>query len=499
MIEVVKGGMQVLTNLTEKEMEQIKEELTLDNPAYKQVKQFSRFNYTSIPPYLTFYSSMNGSLIVPRGYRIPFQHKVIRDDRIERNVLYPKFKLELRDTQKEALAEWDKDRENGMIVLQTGKGKSILGCYLAYHTKQRTLVIVQKNDLVTSWSKDIELCFGLPKEKIGLIKAGEFRIGRQFTITTIQTLSKLDSKSQRELHEKFGMVIVDECHHSPAKSYDILKLIRAKYHIALTATDMRTDGLDRVMNWMFGEVAYRGLIDENDKDIMPYKVIIKESNIKYNPPDTYLYGNTEVDEETAEKLKMAGKKIKRKPLSIHDLRDVVQKSDSFNSIVAKDILKEYTNNKSCVAFFHTKEYVRDMRDRLLNLGVPKDQIQLFYGDSKEEESVLMSRAEDKEVLITLATYSKLGEGSNIKSFERGFLVTSLNNEVGVIQSVGRLRRTKKEKTDVIIYDYHHKDVKGMRNHIDTRLKVYKEQKAIIEGYKSSNNQKGIIFRGFKRK
>lgn len=498
MIGVVKGGMQVLTNLSSEETESIKKELTLDNPDYLQVKKFSRYNYTSVPPYLTFYNSLDGDLIVPRGYKIPFKHKVVRDDRIERKVLYPKFKLELRDTQQEAFEAWNEDKENGMIVLQTGKGKSILGCCLAYATKQRTLVIVQKNDLVTSWTNDIELCFGIKKEKVGLIKAVDFKIGKQFTITTIQTLSRLDSKKQRELQEMFGMVIVDECHHSPAKSYGILKFIRAKYYVALTATDMRTDGLDKVMYWMFGNVAYRGEIDENDKDIMSYSVVLKESSIKYNPPDTYLYGNTEVDVETAEQLKRAGKRVKRKPLSIHELREVVQKSDEFNSLVAKDIIKEYNLNKSCVAFFHTKEYVRAMRDKLISLGVNKDQIQLYYGDSKEDESVLMQRAENKEVLITLATYSKLGEGSNIKAFERGFLVTSVNNEVGVIQSVGRLRRTKKGKEDVIIYDYHHPNIKGMKNHINTRLKVYKEQKAKVLDY-TSKPQQGILSRGFRRK
>lgn len=498
MISVTKGGMQILEGLTNEETEIIKKELTLDNPAYQQVKKFSRYNYTSVPPYLTFYNSVNGSLVVPRGYKIPFEYKVIRDDRIERKVLYPKFKLELRETQKEAFEAWNKDRENGIIVLQTGKGKSILGCYLAYTTKQRALIIVQKNDLITSWNNDIELCFGIKKEKVGLIKAGEFRIGKQFTLTTIQTLSKLDLQKQRELYDTFGIVIQDEVHHSPAKSYDVLKFFQAKYLIGLTATDMRTDGLDKVMYWMFGNVAYRGEIDENDKDIMPYSVVIKESDIKYNPPDTYLYGNTEVDAETAEQLKRAGKRVKRKPLSIHELREVVQKSDKFNTLVANDIIKEYNLKKSCVAFFHTKEYVRAMKDKLISLGVNKDHIQLFYGDSKEKESLLMQRAENKEVLITLATYSKLGEGSNIKAFERGFLVTSINNEVGVIQSVGRLRRTKEGKEDVVIYDYHHPNIKGMKNHINTRLKVYKEQKAKIIWVDKPNNSKGTITRGWKK-
>lgn len=848
MIEVIKGGMQVLQNVSSEEMECIKKELTLDNPAYQQVKKFSRYQYTSIPPFLTFYSTVDGKIIVPRGYKIPFEHKVIRDDRVERKVLYPKFKLELRETQKEAFEAWNKDRENGMIVLQTGKGKSILGCYLAYATKQKTLVVVQKNDLVDGWMNDINLCFGLSKDKIGLIKAGKKKIGKQITIATIQTLNRLDSEEIRELYNAFGMVILDEClvgdtlialedggfkyikdvnnndkiiggevsnkfkrkakicevtskhstlrgsythptfilprykinpkvknnftiddleevcladikvgdyvpilkkvphttknnwseeqlsfvalimadghldkrgnrvkvnvskdkdwyletftkgvksfkdvevkhsydcrgnltiwcnskeikdileftfniprgkksnnliineqiqyaplnsiksfietlfncegdlsitkesyrlnigmtskpfiqglqhllkkfgiitsyqeivrgttkhsnvyrltiggcdlnqfyseftllnrktpltqnkegfngydigdyrlvrvkkvnfteeeelvydftttshtfiangtlthncHHSPAKSYNLFKFFQAKYFIGLTATDQRPDGLQDVQYWLFGNVAYRSKEDENDEDIMPYTVKIKNSSIEYNPPDEYYYGNTIVDAETAEALRRAGKKVKRKPINPQELKKLLR-DRKFNELVARDIYKEYSAKKSCIAFLHEKEHIRELRDILIEFGVPREQIQLYYGDAKEDDSVMKQRAESKEVLITLATFAKATEGTNVKAWERGFLVTSINNEKNVIQAVGRCRRRKEGKEDVIIYDYAHPKVKGMRNHINTRLKAYKQNKAKIIWEDKPNNSKGTITRGWKK-
>ena len=75
---------------------------------------------------------------------------------------------------------------------------------------RKTLVVVQKNDLVDGWMNDINLCFGLSKDKIGLIKAGKKKIGKQVTIATIQTLNRLDSEEIRELYNAFGMVICDE-------------------------------------------------------------------------------------------------------------------------------------------------------------------------------------------------------------------------------------------------------------------------------------------------
>jgi superfamily II DNA or RNA helicase len=496
MIKVTKGGMQVLSNLTKTETDIIKDNLTLDNPVYKQVKQFSRFSYTRVPPYLQFYTTYEGSLIVPRGYEIPFPHKVVKDDRVLSPTLYPKFKLELRETQRLAYEAWDKNREKGMIVLPTGKGKSILGCYLAYATKQRALVIVQKDDLIDGWQDDFALCFGLKKgQKIGLIKAGKFHIGSQITLATIQTLNKLPEEKLRELYNKFGMIICDEVHHSPARSYEMFKYFQAKYFIGLTATDNRAE-LREVQYWMFGQVCFRCKESADDEDIMPYTAIVRESRLKYDPPQQYYYGNKIVDEDEAEHLRDIGKgkKLRRKPLDPQELKALL-KDKNFNRLVAKDIVTEYRAKKSCIAFLHEKEHIRMLRDILVASGVPESHIQLYYGDNNEKSEVLKRRAETKEVLITIATFAKATEGTNVKAWERGFLVTSLNDEKNVEQAVGRCRRRKKGKPDVKIYTYSHPNVKGMRNHIKTQLKVFKKNKAVILGNRPN---KGTVQRGWKR-
>lgn len=497
MIKVSKGGRQVLENLTNEETEVIKKDLTLKNPVYEQVKKFSKYPSTNVPPYLTYYSTVDGKLIVPRGYKIPFEHEVVLDERLEKSVLYPKFRLELRGTQQEAVDAWNLDRENGMIVLQTGKGKSLMGCYLAYTTRQKVLIIVQKTDLIDGWAEDIKLAFGLNKKNIGIIKGNQFRIGKQFTLATIQTLNNQSAENLQKLYSTFGMIITDECHHVSAKSYEMLSNFLAKYFIGLTATDMRTDGLDKVLNWLIGEVSYRGHEDAYDEDIMPYEVIVRESSIEYNPPQEYYYGYSVVDSLTAEELKRAGKYVKRKSLDPQELKKLLR-DENFNILVANDIIKEYSANKSCIGFLHEKEHIRELRDLLVSKGVPEGQIQLYYGDSKEDDSVMKQRAESKEVLITLATFAKATEGTNVKSWERAFLITSINNIKNTIQAVGRIRRRKEGKDECIVYDYTHPKVTGMSNHINTRMKAYKQNKAKIIWDTNPNKSKGNITRGWKK-
>src|SRR3712207_3552845 len=197
----------------------------------------------------------------------------------------------------------------------------------------------------------------LRPKKIGLIKAGVFRIGEQYTITTIQTLSKLPSEQLATLYDKFGMIITDECHHSPASSYDTLKYFKSKYYVGLTATDMREDGLEKVMYWMHGDVCYRHPESMDDEDIMGYSVILRQSNINYNPDDQYT------------------KDGRRVPTNSAELKKVIASSTSFNHLVAMDIKREYERNKSCIAFFHEKEHIRTMEGVLVRLGVPQEQIQ----------------------------------------------------------------------------------------------------------------------------
>lgn len=495
MINVIKEGKTTLQNLTKEQMEYIKADLTLDNPAYKQAVKFSRYDNVRIPPYLFYYKQKGSSLIVPKNYSIPYNYQIIEDRRVEnKGIVYPNIKIELRNDQAEAYKAWCENTDKGTIVLQTGKGKSILGVYCASAKKQKTLIVVQKNDLIDGWQNDIKLVLGLEKNQIGLIKAKTFRVGEQLTLTTIQTLAKLPPEKLDELVNEFGMVICDEFHRSSAKSYEVLDKFSAKYFIGLTATDMRTDGLEKVLYWRFGEVCYRSEEKVVDEDIMPYTVILRPSTLHYNPPQEYYYGNRVIDEDTAKYYMSIGKRCKRKPLDNTKLKELLR-DRTFNKMVARDILVEYLKDKSIIAFLHEKEHIRLMRDTLINMGIPENHIQMYYGDAKETDAVMKQRAESREVLITLATFSKATEGTNVKEWDTAFLVTSINNEKNVIQAVGRIRRRKPGKEECIVYDYYHPNVTGLRNHLDTRLKAYKRNKATVQGM--AKTSRGLT-RGYKR-
>jgi hypothetical protein len=59
------------------------------------------------------------------------------------------------------------------------------------------------------------------------------------------------------LVENYGHVIVDECHHVGAVSFDaILKQVKAKYVLGLTATPIRRDGQQPIIFMQCGPIRY---------------------------------------------------------------------------------------------------------------------------------------------------------------------------------------------------------------------------------------------------
>lgn len=332
MIKVHLSAVKLLTNMTNEEKEHIKEDLTYDNPQYESAKKHSRYGTGAIPPYITYYTDSKNGMIVPRGYVVPFPHRIVEDKRVYHNITYPKLQIQLRDTQKDAvdsfINHYKNDREeHGVIILPTGKGKSILGLYLARKFSQRALIVVQKDDLVDGWKQDAKLVFGLRPNQVGLIKAKDFRIGKFITITTIQTLTKLPPEKIAQLHKVFGMVIVDEFHHSAAKIYDLINYFPARFKIGLTATAMRNDGLEGVLYLYFGQKAFEFIDTGYDEDILPVTVKIRNAPTVFEPEREYRYN----------KRKRRPEPI---PIPISTVRKSISFDSGFNSMLTLDIIRQ---------------------------------------------------------------------------------------------------------------------------------------------------------------
>lgn len=521
-MKIVKTHRQTIYGLTSEQRDKIKDSLTFDNPAYKQAKRFGRSKYISIPPYLTYYSEFSvrdeygerkKALSIPIGVNvykildIPFTLSSLTDSRNEVKVKYPQFLLELRKDQEKAEMEYmyevcKKEYPKCIVQLPTGKGKSILALHIAQRLGQKTLILVHKDDLVVGWQKDIKLCFGDDID-VGLIKAKSRKVGKHITIATVQTLSRMSEEELSKYVNEFGLVVQDECHHVGLNIFNIIDKFNSKYKLGLSATPKRSDGLNFVFDLFFSGLCYKHIVTEDDEDICGCEVRVLDSNYKYKP---FVYENQVFnyydfeDEDLPDVLQFLEDipHDKRPRVPFLTIDDEVVKSNKTKIMVCKKIIEHYKQGHSIIALFTQKEHI-DIYYRHLCRYIPKDQIMLYYGDSKEKSEDMMRKAENKEVLVTLATYAKATEGTNVKSWEVEFLVSSVNNEKNVEQATGRVRRRKEGKLNpVIVYDVRYSECYSLKSHFNTRANVYRNLKYTIKDPKASDsNKRGMFSRGYR--
>jgi superfamily II DNA or RNA helicase len=188
------------------------------------------------------------SLPIGRLDLIPENYEII-DKRICIPAEFPEFKYDLRPNQQFI---YDQVKDNCLINANVSWGKTFTAIAIATKLKQKTLIIVHTLFLLEQWKEEIEKCLGITPN---LITGGNADAGTSpVTVANIQTLRK----HALALKDSFGLVIVDEVHHAPAKEFELtLNTFRARYKIGLSATLKRKDFLHVVLPDYFGKTVYK--------------------------------------------------------------------------------------------------------------------------------------------------------------------------------------------------------------------------------------------------
>lgn len=209
------------------------------------------------------------SLPIGRQDLIPKDYEII-DKRTCKEVDFPKFKFSLRDSQQKI---FDRVQDNCIINANVSFGKTFTAIAVATKLKQKTLVIVHTVILRDQWVEEIKKTLGITP---GIIGSGKLDyISSPIVIANIQTLRK----HVNLLRDTFGLVIVDECHHTPAKIFEeTLDGFRARYKIGLSATLGRRDFKHILLPDYFGKNIYK---PPSENQMEPYVFIIK-SGITFN-------------------------------------------------------------------------------------------------------------------------------------------------------------------------------------------------------------------------
>lgn len=171
-----------------------------------------------------------------------------------------------RPHQQQALDAWNGVKRQGVVVLPTGAGKTLVARLAMLQVQRDTLIVVPTINLMQQWHDQLHDTFGIP---IGVMGGGENHI-EPITVSTYDSALL----HMERIGNRFGFLICDECHHLPAPTTRLAAVMSiAPYRLGLTATPERTDGQEADLYDLLGPLCFRGEITELEGTYLaPYEL-----------------------------------------------------------------------------------------------------------------------------------------------------------------------------------------------------------------------------------
>ena len=246
----------------------------------------------------------------------------------------------------------------------------------------------------------------------------------------------------------YGFVIVDECHHVSAVSFErVLMQAKAKYIMGLTATPYRRDGHQPIIHMQCGPISCRMKAKDMNQEISAFTVVPRITEFV-----------CEWSEHT----------------NIYDVWPKLVNDEKRNNLIAEDIRHAIDAGRFPIILTERREHLELLANML------KDNVEclaVLHGGvkTKRRKEILQELArssQDKKKAI-LATGAYIGEGFDDPRLDTLFITMPISFKGKIVQYAGRLHRDYPGKKDVQIYDYVDKEVSVLWNMHQKRLKTYK--------------------------
>lgn len=448
----------------------LKDELNFLNDAFIIKKKMGK-NTWGINRYFNCIEDQENHVIVPRGFtgkliRFCKENSIVfdfKDERLKHPNIQFYCQVDLRDYQKPVLENVNK-KDFGIIVAPPGTGKTVIALKLIAEKQQPTLIVVHRKQLAVQWIERIQTFLGIPLHEIGMIGQGKSKVGKQITIATIQSLTKVLDDDKFGLPESFGTIVVDECHHIPAESFRrAIGKLETFYLYGLTATPFRKYSDGKLIFIHLGEI----IAELKPTEVSPYntaKVIIRNTTL-----DVPFNSKTDRFETLSNIL-------------IHDsLR---------NQLIAADIITEIKTGKRVVVLTERKEHIESLNQYL---KLRFETITLSGDDSATSRSLKWQLLKSGHFQVLITTGQLFGEGADIQNAESLFLVYPFSFQGKLIQYMGRVQRSEVTPT---IYDYRDIKIDYLNKLFLKRNRYYRKlekQATLFDDIDSSDRQEQQAF------
>ena len=411
----------------------------------------------NIPRYIDCSKETEYELILPRGNFAEITDMLKKseveytfsDNRETGDGVDVVFKFELYEEQKTALKALIKS-DCGVLSAGTGFGKTVTAAALIAERKVNTIIIVQNHNLLEQWKKSIKEFLGITA---GTIAGGKDKSTGIIDIAIVNSLTEKGSDEVRPRSYKYGMVIVDECHHVSAfTTENLVNSFKAKYVYGLTATPVRRDGHQHIIFMQCGPVLYSTTTKQMNE---------VQGFAHYFQPRFTSFHTVENKEG--------------KEPGINDYYEKMCQSDARNQLIIEDVIKSIENGRTPLILSDRISHLEYLEEKL-KLAAKNVILITGKGTQKQKKEQLekLKSVSDDESLIVLATGKYAGEGFDLPRLDTLMLALPFSWKGMLQQYCGRLHRNFEGKEEVQIFDYVDIRIPTFDRMYQNRLKGYKQ-------------------------
>ena len=437
------------TNLPAGLHAEIKRLAAFQNPEFYQ-KQAMRFSTAGIPRVICAAEEHPAHITLPRGCEDELQgllaeHRSsldIEERRCLGEPLEVAFHGNLTEVQQAAVNAFG-PHDLGIFVAPPGTGKTVFGAHMIALRGVNTLVLVHRRPLLDQWCAQLQTFLGLGKKEVGQIGGGKQKVTGRIDVAMIQSLASREGVL--DLVANYGQVIVDECHHAPAVSFErVMREVKARYVLGLTATPYRRDGLQRLLHFQCGPIRHQvhPLSQEGGRPFAN-RLIVRETRF-------FAQG------------------------TIQDLYAALVADPHRNALIIQDVRRALSEGRSPIVLTERRDHLDLLVDALKDVST---HVVVLHGGvcAKARRTALLRLAEvpPSEARLILATGRYIGEGFDDSRLDTLFMAMPIAWKGTLIQYAGRLHRLHPGKEEVRIYDYLDDSLAVFRKMFEKRMKGYR--------------------------
>ena len=353
----------------------------------------------------------------------------IDDQRFAGRPISVSFQGELRPDQEKAIAALS-PHDTGVLAATTAFGKTVVAIRMIAERGLNTLILVHRRQLMDQWVERLAAFSDLPRDAIGVIGGGKRKPKGLVDVALIQSLVRKGEVD--DLIGNYGHLIVDECHHLSAVSFELVaSRAKSRYILGLSATVTRKDGHHPIIAMQCGPIRH-SVSAKSEAAKRPFDHLVRVRRTKFILP-----GGPDCA-----------------PPTIQEVFQALINDENRNALIFDDILLALDAGRSPVVITERTAHLEALATRLERFA--KHVVVLRGGSSEKqrrETARRLASIPETEERVIVATGRYLGEGFDDARLDTLFLTMPIAWKGAVTQYAGRLHRLHHAKREVVIYDY----------------------------------------------